>query len=58
MATNKPFLSFVIDEDLLRKIDDFRFENHFPSRAAAIKWLLEYALKQNPKIKTKSITPP
>jgi len=49
MATNKPFLSFVINEDLLRKIDDFRFENHFPSRAAAIKWLLDWALKQKPQ---------
>lgn len=33
---------------LLRRIDDFRFNNRFPTRAAAIKWLLDWALKQNP----------
>ena len=42
-------LNFVIDRRLLSKIDDFRFEHRFPSRAAAIKWLLEWSLSQNPK---------
>ena len=51
MTTNKPFLNFVIEPELLRKIDDFQFENRFKSRAAAIKWLLDWALKQNPKAK-------
>lgn len=45
MASKKPFLSFVIDEDLLKKIDDYRFRNRFESRAAAVKHLLELALK-------------
>lgn len=48
MASEKPFLSFVIDEELLKAVDEFRFMNYFPSRAAAIKWLLNWALKQNP----------
>jgi len=45
MATDKPFLSFVIDPDLLRRLDDFRFKHRFQTRAAAIKWLLDAALK-------------
>jgi len=50
MASNKPFLSFVIDEELLERLDDFRFSNHFSSRAAAIKWLLDWSLKQKPVV--------
>ena len=50
MASQKPFLSFVIEEELLKTIDDFQFENRFKTRAAAIKWLLRWALSQNPKV--------
>ena len=49
MTSDKPFLSFLIDEGLLEAIDDFRFKWRFESRAAAIKWLLAWALQQNPK---------
>jgi hypothetical protein len=45
----KQFLSFIIDPSLLKRIDEFRFRFHFQSRAATIKWLLDWALKQNPK---------
>lgn len=48
MPSDKPMLNFVIDQDLLDRIDEFRFDNRFPTRAAAIKWLLDWALKQNP----------
>jgi hypothetical protein len=51
MPSDKPKLIFVIDEPLLKRIDDFRFEYRFPSRAAAVIWLLKYALKQAPKPK-------
>ena len=49
MASDKPLLNFVIDKGLLKRLDDFRFKNRFPSRAGAIKWLLDFALKQKPK---------
>ena len=45
MGTEKPFLHFNVDEDLLKKLDDFRFKHRFESRAAAIRWLVEAALK-------------
>jgi hypothetical protein len=48
MATDKPILNFVIDPALLKRVDDFRFRHRFGSRAAAIKWLLEWALQQKP----------
>lgn len=47
-TTKKPILNFVIDPRLLKRIDDFRFRHRFPTRAAAVKWLLEWALKQKP----------
>jgi hypothetical protein len=52
MATNKPFLSFVVDPILLKRLDDFRYKNRFPTRAAAIKWLLAWALDQKPSVPT------
>jgi len=35
--------------DLLKRVDDFRFENRFESRSEAIRWLLDFALKNNPR---------
>ena len=43
------FLNIAIPKELLQRIDDFRFENRFKSRAEAARFLLEYALKENPK---------
>jgi hypothetical protein len=48
MPGDKPFLSFLVDADLLKRLDDFRFKHRFDSRAAAIKWLLDWALSQKP----------
>jgi hypothetical protein len=44
----KPFLHFVIEPALLKQLEDFRFKHRFPTRTAAIKWLLVWALKQKP----------
>ncbi len=49
MPKEKQLLNFVIDAELLERVDEFRFRNWFPSRAATIKWLLEWALAQNPR---------
>ena len=35
MPTEKPRYTVTVDEELLKKIDDFRFENRYPSRSAA-----------------------
>lgn len=45
MGTEKPVINFVIEEDFLKRVDDFRYRHRFPTRAAAIKWLLDAALK-------------
>jgi metal-responsive CopG/Arc/MetJ family transcriptional regulator len=46
--SEKPILNFVVDRELLERLDEFRFENRFDSRAQAVKWLLDYALAQKP----------
>ena len=35
MATEKTRYTIIVDEELLEKIEDFRFENRYPSRSAA-----------------------
>lgn len=35
MPTEKPRYTVIVDEELLKRIDDFRFENRYPSRSAA-----------------------
>ena len=40
MPTEKPRYTIIVDDDLLRQIDDFRFENRFPSRSAATLYLI------------------
>jgi hypothetical protein len=47
-TSEKPYLNFVIEEKLLKRLDDFRFKCRFATRAAAIKWLLAWALDQKP----------
>ena len=49
MATNKPRVLLTIDEELLRRLDDFRYGNRIPTRSEAIRRLLEEALKKYEK---------
>ncbi len=46
MEKDKQMLNFLMPVELLKAVDDFRFEHRFSSRAGAIKWLLKYALEQ------------
>ena len=49
MPTEKPKIIFVADNELLERLDDFRFENRISSRSEAIRRLLEEALKKYEK---------
>jgi len=48
MPTDKPKIIFVMDKDLLKRIDDFRFENRIGSRSEAIRRLIEEGLQSHP----------
>ena len=45
--TSKPLVHFVIDPDLLREVDDYRYSQRIPTRSAAIIDLLRAGLDVN-----------
>ena len=46
MPTEKPRYTIIVDHDLLKQIDDFRFENRYPSRSAATLELIRLGIEQ------------
>ena len=46
MPTDKPRYTVIVDEGMLKRIDDFRFENRYPSRSAATLELIRLGLEQ------------
>lgn len=46
MPTEKPRFTLIMDGKLLELIDDFRFENRYPSRSAAAIDLIRMGLEQ------------
>ena len=44
MPTEKPRYTVIVDEELLRQIDDFRFENRYHSRSAATMYLIRLGI--------------
>ena len=46
MPTEKPRFTVLVDEELLKEIDDFRFENRYPSRSAATIDLIRRGIEQ------------
>jgi metal-responsive CopG/Arc/MetJ family transcriptional regulator len=49
MASDKPKVLLILDKDLLKRIDDYRYENRIPARNEAIRRLLDEALKKYEK---------
>ena len=49
MPTEKPILTLAVDEDLLERINDFRFDNRIETRSEAIRRLVEEALAKYDK---------
>ena len=46
MPTEKPRFTVIVDEELLKEIDDFCFENRYPSRSAATIDLIRRGIEQ------------
>ena len=51
MPTDKPKILLTIDEDLLEKVEDFRFENRINTRSEALRRLIKEALQKYEKTK-------
>ena len=49
MPTQKNILNFVVDKDLMERLDDFRFGNRIKTMSEAIRRLLDEALKKYEK---------
>ncbi len=45
MPTGKPRYTITLDEEMLKKIDDFRFENRFPNRTQATLELIRIGME-------------
>ena len=46
MPTEKPRFTVIVDEELLKEIDVFRFETRYPSRSAATIDLIRRGIEQ------------
>ena len=46
MPTKKPRTVLILEDELLKRVDDFRYDNRIPTRSEAIRRLLEEALKK------------
>ncbi len=57
MPTVKPRFTVIVDEDMLKAIDDFRFENRYASRSAATLELIRLGLRELEKERTPSEPP-
>ena len=53
MPTKMPMVSFAVDDELMKRLDDFRFDNRINTRSEAIRRLLDEALKKHEKKPTK-----
>jgi len=51
MATKKPQVLLTLDEELLERIDDYRYENRIPTRSEAMRRLIRKALGVDKKKK-------
>ncbi len=46
MPTKKPQILLTLDEELLERIEDYRYGNRIPTRSEAIRRLLKEALRK------------
>lgn len=56
MPSDKPKILLLIDENLLKRVDDFRFDNRINTRSEAIRRLIEESLKKYEKKPSKKST--
>lgn len=49
MPAKKNILNFAVESDLMKRLDDFRFENRINTRSQAIRRFLDEALKKYEK---------
>jgi len=49
MPSKKPKILLVVDDELIERIDDYRYDNRIPARSEAIRRLIEESLEKYEK---------
>jgi metal-responsive CopG/Arc/MetJ family transcriptional regulator len=44
MPTQKPIISIVLDEETLKRVEDFQFNNRIPSRSKALNEIIKLGI--------------
>lgn len=52
-ATKTERVLVLFEKTQLDLVEEFRFKNRFASRNEALRWLIDFALKQRPKAEQK-----
>ena len=55
MSTEKPRFSITVDDELFKRLEDYRFENRFPNRSQAVVELIRQSLDEHDKKKRKNL---
>ena len=51
MPTEKPRFTITVTDEMLKEIDDFRYENRYPTRTKAVNELFRLGIEQLKKEK-------
>lgn len=55
MSTDKPRFSITVDDELFKRLEDYRFENRCPNRSQAVVELIRQSLDEYDKNKRKKL---
>ena len=55
MSTEKPRFSITVDDELFKRLEDYRFENRLPNRSQAVVELIRQSLDEHDKKKRKNL---
>lgn len=49
--SDKQVMTIIFPVDMIKIIDEYRYNQHIPTRSEAIRYLIEYALEHDPEYK-------
>ena len=55
MTTDKPRFTITVDDELFKRLEDYRFENRCPNRSQAVVELIRQSLDEHDKKKRKNL---
>ena len=55
MSTEKPRFTITVDDELFKRLEDYRFENRCPNRSQAVVELIRQSLDKYDKKKRKKV---